>query len=75
MMEPMQGYWLKDNQPYFRSYINTISDPLNIPYRPGEAFSSATLRTIPETATHDLAYGQQVAHYYLHSLFGSKLAT
>jgi hypothetical protein len=54
MKEPKQGYWLKENQPYIRDYTNPISDPLDIPYRPGNAFSSGTLRTIPETATHEL---------------------
>lgn len=54
MKEPKQGYWLKDNLPYIRDYTNSISDPLDIPYRPGQAFSSATLKTIPESATHEV---------------------
>ena len=29
MMEPKQGYWFKDNQPYFRDYINPITNPLD----------------------------------------------
>ena len=75
MKEPKQGYWLKDNLPYIRDYTNSISDPLDIPYRPGQAFSSATLKTIPESATHEVGNDQQVTHFYLHALFGSKLAT
>ena len=76
MQEPKQGYWLLDNQPYIKDYINPITDPLNIPYRPGKAFSSSTLRTLPETSTHDQGVDQPVApHFYFHSLFGSKLAT
>lgn len=70
-----QGYWLKDNTPFFRDYINEISDPLNIPYRPGMAFDSSTLRTIPETAVHEMENDMKVEHFFLHSLFGSKLAT
>lgn len=54
MKEPLQGYWLKDNTPLIRDYINEILDPLQIPYRPGKAFDSSTLRTIPETAVHEM---------------------
>jgi len=75
MREPLQGYWLKDNTPVIKNYLNQINNPLNIPYRPGKAFESATLKTLPETAVHEMGNGLKTEHFFLHSLFGSKIAT
>ena len=58
------------------TYLNEIDDPLVLPYRAGGAFGSGNFSTLPETADHDMGSDKKpIQHYFLHSLFGSKLAS
>jgi hypothetical protein len=45
--------------PFIRNFKNELLDPIQLPFRPGKAFSAEKLETLPETTTHFLdAYTQ-----------------